>query len=185
VPPSEAERATPLSLTIQPLRRPDARIISTWHYPEPYAVYDLNMRVPMLVQQVFLFLGQSIYFAAYASAAAVACEPPVDAPPSAAPSAGAETLVGFFSFVPRGAIVDIGVALRPDLTGRGLGLGFVLAGLEFATERFKPAAFRLDVAVFNQRARRVYERARFRAGRTVYRRMRSREYECIEMVRDA
>jgi RimJ/RimL family protein N-acetyltransferase len=139
----------------------------------------------MLVQQCLLFLGQSVYFAAYAPAEAVARELPGGTQPSAAALSGAGTLVGFYSFVPRGKIVDIGIAMRPDLTGRGLGLAFVLAGLEFARETFKPATFRLDVAVFNLRARRVYERARFRAVRTVYRRMRSQEYECVEMVRDA
>ena len=56
--------------------------------------------------------------------------------------------------------------MTPDLVGKRLGLGFVLAGLEFAEERFAPSGFRLTVATFNERAIRVYERAGFRRKET-------------------
>jgi hypothetical protein len=52
-----------------------------------------------------------------------------------------------------GGAVDVGLGLRPDLTGRALGLGFMLAGLEFARRRFAPDGFRLSVAAFNERTR--------------------------------
>ena len=52
--------------------------------------------------------------------------------------------------------------MRPDLTGRGLGLEFFLAGLAFAHERYRRSTRASDVAAFNERARRVYERAAFR-----------------------
>ncbi len=82
-------------------------------------------------------------------------------------------LVGFFCFkrtaqVPAGFLagayddptaLDVGLGLRPDLTGRGLGLDFVEAGLSLAREVFNPPSFRLSVvATFNQRAIAVYER---------------------------
>ena len=51
--------------------------------------------------------------------------------------------------------------MRPDLTGKGLGLPFTQAGLDFARELFKPHYFRLYVLMFNERAIRVYERAGF------------------------
>ena len=57
--------------------------------------------------------------------------------------------------------LDVGLGMRPDLTGRGLGEEFVHAGLRFARETYSPPAFRLTVATFNQRAIRVYERAGF------------------------
>ena len=58
--------------------------------------------------------------------------------------------------------LSVGLGLRPDLTGQRLGLPFFTAVLAFATQRFNPDAFRLFVLPFNQRAIRVYERARFR-----------------------
>ena len=71
-------------------------------------------------------------------------------------------LVGFYFFAPRGDAVFYGLGLRPDLTGRGLGLEFVLAGIAFAEQRFGRKRLVLDVAEFNERAIRVYERAGFR-----------------------
>lgn len=59
--------------------------------------------------------------------------------------------------------LDVGLGMRPDLTGRGLGAEFVLAGLRFAKEAYSPPAFRLTVAASNLRAVRVYERVGFEA----------------------
>jgi len=72
--------------------------------------------------------------------------------------------VGIFSLTRRGDDVEIGVGLRPDLTGRGLGLPFVRAGLELARRRCHPQTFSLYVATFNRRAITVYERAGFIPG---------------------
>ncbi len=86
-------------------------------------------------------------------------------------------LAGFFTFGAsarvRGAsraglyqepALDIGLGMRPDLTGQGQGLNFLNAGLLHAREQFQPERFRLVVAAFNSRAIRVYERAGFERG---------------------
>ena len=70
-------------------------------------------------------------------------------------------LVGFYYFELKPPDLDYGLGLRPDLTGRGLGLEFFLSGLEFAREQYEPRRVFLHVAEFNQRAIRVYERAGF------------------------
>jgi RimJ/RimL family protein N-acetyltransferase len=71
-------------------------------------------------------------------------------------------LVGFYYFEPKDDALEYGLGLRPDLTGRGLGLEFFREGLEFGRERYAQARVRLFVAAFNERAIKVYERAGFR-----------------------
>lgn len=57
--------------------------------------------------------------------------------------------------------VEIGLGLRPDLTGKGLGRTFLEAGSEYAVTRFGATELALAVAAFNRRAITVYERAGF------------------------
>lgn len=48
--------------------------------------------------------------------------------------------------------MDVGLVMRPYLTGEGLGVGYLLAGLEFARDRYSPDRFTLSVTTFNERA---------------------------------
>ena len=60
-----------------------------------------------------------------------------------------------------GSHLDVGLGLRPDLCGQGLGGAFVVKCLDFGRERYGCSRFRLSVAAFNQRAVRVYQKAGF------------------------
>jgi len=73
-----------------------------------------------------------------------------------------ERLDAFWFFDWDGDVVEVGIGLRPDLTGRGLGESFLRAQLDYATHRWRPASFRLFVAAWNERAIRLYERLLFR-----------------------
>ena len=57
--------------------------------------------------------------------------------------------------------LDIGMGVRPELTGRGLGHEFVDSVLDFAGTTFAPHMYRVTVAEFNERALRVWEKAGF------------------------
>jgi GNAT superfamily N-acetyltransferase len=86
-------------------------------------------------------------------------------------------LIGFFCFgesaqVPAAGqtglyngdgILDIGLGMRPDLTGQGMGMLFLTAGLDFAAIKYKSDIFRLSVATFNQRAITLYTNTGFKA----------------------
>ena len=94
-------------------------------------------------------------------------------------------LVGFFQFERKDKIVDVGLGMRPDLTGKGLGVGYLFAGLEFARERFAPERFTLSVTTFNERAIRVYERAGFERGHVYTHHTNGGEYLFLAMARKA
>jgi [ribosomal protein S18]-alanine N-acetyltransferase len=157
------------AIAFRPLTERDAAAVAAWRYEGPYAFYNLDQDPADWAE----FLDPANWPNAYYAA--------IDA-------RGA--LVGFFSFrqIQRASDADdgtleIGLGLRPDLTGKGLGLDFVRAGLAFAGERFAPARFRLAVATFNRRAIRVYERAGFRPVRTFANPTNGGVYEFLEMAR--
>jgi [ribosomal protein S18]-alanine N-acetyltransferase len=108
------------------------RLIAAWRYPEPYDFYDGDSE-PVLNPERFF----------------------------AARDEHGE-IVGFYYFEEKTPDLDYGLGLRPDLAGRGHGLEFFRAGLAFAHQRYRPRQVFLHVAEFNERARRVYERAGFR-----------------------
>jgi ribosomal-protein-alanine N-acetyltransferase len=109
--------------------------------PEPYSFYDWD-RDPGDLADLLNPAGWGVrYFAA----------DDVD-----------RSLAGFFEFTVAADATEVGLGLRPDLTGRGLGGAFLDAGLRFAAENLGARGFALAVAAFNQRAIAVYERAGFR-----------------------
>lgn len=124
---------------ILPMSHVHAGRITGWRYPAPYDCYDMTEADPDLLAD-----PASGFFALVEG----------------------DEVIGFRSFgadgrVPGGSYddtaLDTGGGLRPDLTGRGLGRTAIATGLEFGRERFSPAAFRVTVASFNQRALRTVE----------------------------
>ena len=116
--------------------------MTTWRYSPPYQVYDFTGADPA-------------YFA-----------DPANGFYALVDDEGG--LLGFRSFGPDGRVpggsyddsaIDTGGGLRPDLTGHGKGLGreAISIGLAYGREHLHPKAFRVTVAAFNTRARRVVE----------------------------
>ncbi len=154
-----------MGFRFRPLTQADAEAIAAWHYPEPYSFYDW-----IADQNDFAeLLDPDKRGEAYAA---------VDDPDG--------ELIGFFSFKTRGPdTIEVGLGLRPDHTGRGLGLAFVEAGLDEAHSRLGPQEFSLAVATFNQRAITVYERAGFTTVRTYLHHTNGGDWEFVEMRRPA
>ncbi|BBH23287.1 N-acetyltransferase [Paenibacillus baekrokdamisoli] len=71
------------------------------------------------------------------------------------------TFVGFAQFFPLLDVTRIGLGLRPDLCGNGLGLPMVKAIVSEALRRSPSDEIDLEVHVWNLRAIRTYEQADF------------------------
>ncbi len=142
----------------------EAVAIADWRYEPPYDFYDWPADEGDLAELLDPVRRGEGYFSARDSA---------------------EELIGFFGFDREGDGVGVGLGLRPDLTGRGLGQSFLEAGLAFARERFAPRSFRLSVATFNARAIAVYERSGFIATRTFMHETNGGLFPFVEMERQA
>jgi len=70
-------------------------------------------------------------------------------------------LEAFWYFDWHDDVTEVGIGLKPELTGGGRGEAFMRAQLEYASDRWQPATFRLFVAAWNERAIRLYERLGF------------------------
>lgn len=70
-----------------------------------------------------------------------------------------DTLVGFLRFMQQKQAVAIGLGLRPDCCGRGLGAAAMAALHAEALRNQGPCLLRLEVRTFDRRAIRCYERA--------------------------
>jgi ribosomal-protein-alanine N-acetyltransferase len=137
--------------------------IAGWRYSPPYDFYDAIPDDPDLADLLRADFRRGRYFEF------------VDA---------TGNLVGFFEYKHEVKPLEIGLGLQPDLTGRGLGLNFVTAGMVFARSEFGAKSLSLSVAVFNERARKVYERAGFRPVETYLHRINGIDHEFLRMLAD-
>ncbi|NGZ78205.1 GNAT family N-acetyltransferase [Saccharibacillus alkalitolerans] len=68
---------------------------------------------------------------------------------------------GFAQLFPLGGTTRLGIGMRPDLCGRGLGSAFVRAVAEEALRRIPGQEIDLEVLTWNQRAIKAYQKAGF------------------------
>jgi RimJ/RimL family protein N-acetyltransferase len=130
-------------IQFEPLTEAEAREIITWRYPAPYDFYDLTEADPSIVLRD-LFNPNSPHFAI---------------------STDEDEFLGFClagleAQVPGGdyaePALDIGIGLRPDATGRGLGKLVLSEFLEYALDAYHPERFRATIAAFNLRSQRTF-----------------------------
>ena len=126
-----------------------ARTILHWTYEAPYDIYNLDS--PDVVATLrYLLDPQYAFYGIYGQQG---------------------DLEAFCSFGSDGQVaggeystpaLDIGLGLRPDLTGQGHGSRYVNAVIEFASSTYKPDRLRVTIAAFNHRALQVWKKAGFR-----------------------
>lgn len=153
-------------MNIHNLTLEEAREINTWQYEAPYELYSFTGEDETLKE-----LLDGTYYGV--------CDEQ-------------DKFIGYFCFgdnaqVPGGRdaklytgerVVDIGLGMKPALTGKGLGISFLQAGLQFAKDEFKPKTIRLSVVAFNERAIHLYMKAGFQ--RKVSFMSRGREFQLME-----
>ncbi|MFD1850844.1 GNAT family N-acetyltransferase [Oceanobacillus bengalensis] len=89
--------------------------------------------------------------------------------------------IGFFYFANEGKSVDIGLGMKPELTGRGMGLDFLKAGLSYAISNYNSKEITLSVATFNERAIKVYKKAGFESVKTFMQDTNGSRFEFLRM----
>jgi [ribosomal protein S18]-alanine N-acetyltransferase len=94
-----------------------------------------------------------------------------------------EELVGEFTIWFEDECMWIGFGLKPELTGCGLGQGFVSAGIRFAVDHhaYLGEHVKLSVAAFNQRAITVYHRLGFAEMERHIHQIDGQDYEFLTM----
>lgn len=128
--------------SIEQLLIEQARSISSWQYDPPFSIYNLSP------EEISLFSEPANRYYAILNEF--------------------EELIGYCCFggearVAGGIyqqleplILDVGVGMRPDKTGIGLGNRFVDRVLQFGKVHFSPMKFRATIAAFNQRSLKTF-----------------------------
>ncbi len=153
-----------MQFRFEPMDEPSARTIAGWHYEGLYAFYDMDQDAEDRDELLDPHRRADAYFAVFDAS---------------------DELVGFYCFEQEDTAVVFGLGLRPDCTGRCIGKAFLEAGLAFAVEKFHPTEFRLSVAVFNQRAIRLYQKLGFQSNGIFLNETNGGRYEFLRMIRTA
>lgn len=133
-----------------------AREIAVWTYPPPYGIYSMEGSDDCVAE----FLNGDYYYAQDESGKIVGF---VCGGQSARVAGGYGA--GIYNDPDR---LDIGLGLRPDLTGVGRGSGFLQEALRFMGDTLNFSKFQLVVAAFNERAVKAYAKAGFQPKVTFY-----------------
>jgi RimJ/RimL family protein N-acetyltransferase len=142
-----------MALSFNPMTHDAARAILSWRYGEPYELY--NADPANLIDDLAALTDPSYhYFSVHdedGELIAFCCfgeDAQVRGGDYAAPA------------------LDVGVGMRPDLTGRGQGAELIRNVLAWGQQAFGPTAFRCTVAAFNKRAQKACRQNGFRKSAT-------------------
>ncbi len=151
-----------MTYTFQIMTQKQAEQIAyTWKYDGKYAFYDMTADEEDLEEFIDESQRGNTTYAVYKE----------------------DEMIGFYTFnvLPDGNI-DIGLGMKPFLTGKGEGLRFTKAGLDFAISTFSAKTFTLSVATFNERAIKVYKKIGFMPMGTFIQQTNGSSYEFMKMM---
>ncbi|MBW7455479.1 GNAT family N-acetyltransferase [Paenibacillus sepulcri] len=131
------------SFTVTALSPQQAEELCSWRYEPPFDFYNWSSWEVML--QLGLEFG----------------DPEIREKQYCAVVDADGELIGFIQFFPLLGVTRIGLGMRPDLCGHGLGLQFLQTIIAEGISRAPEDILDLEVHVWNLRAIRTYEKAGF------------------------
>ncbi|MGB0387075.1 MAG: GNAT family N-acetyltransferase [Ardenticatenaceae bacterium] len=144
-----------MPFTFTPIREAEARQIALWRYEGAYAFYNGDAEdIEQIEASVQSYLNPAYHYYSMRNESAeligYCCF-----------GEDARVTGGDYSGNDREEALDVGVGMRPDLTGQGHGTAFMAAILDFARHHFAPHTFRVTIASWNNRALRLAQKAGF------------------------
>jgi RimJ/RimL family protein N-acetyltransferase len=138
-----------LHISYRPAEKKHAREFVNWQYEPPYDVYNCPPEEIGDAVQYNIDPKNNVYAMIDES----------------------DTLIGYCSYgrdaqVPGGdyseAALDIGLMIKPELTGQGLGRVFAEEIIRNGVNKYDPKKIRVTIAIFNKRAIRTWEKNGFK-----------------------
>ncbi|MEO1126182.1 MAG: GNAT family N-acetyltransferase [Cyanobacteria bacterium J06639_16] len=140
--------AVAMDLKFLPLDKNHALALLTWQYEPPYEGYNFS---PKTIEDdlTYLLNPRNAFYAILNP----------DGELEGYCSFGADGQVPGGSYPP-GAL-DIGMGIRPDLTGQKRGVQYAQAVVQYGRACYGASILRVTIAAFNQRAQRVWQKLGF------------------------
>ena len=144
------------------MQQDNAMIIADeWKYEEPYSFYDMTADLDDYNELVNEALrNKNEWFEAHAD----------------------DELVGYFCLCIENDNIDIGLGLRPDYCGRGMGKQFLTDIICFIERSYAYSTLSMDVAAFNKRAIKVYNSCGFKETHSFLQHTNGCEYDFIHLI---
>lgn len=141
------------------------RIVEKWHYDGIYSFYDMTADEEDLREFTDPKNWETTTFAVLDESG---------------------TLIGWASFFMEDEALWLSLGLKPELTGLGLGKEFVSECIGFSRSHYKLSRepIMLDVALFNERAIKVYKKVGFRELGKVSKTTNGGVFEFFRMIMD-
>uniref|UniRef100_UPI003A6C9043 GNAT family N-acetyltransferase n=1 Tax=Lactococcus sp. TaxID=44273 RepID=UPI003A6C9043 len=140
------------------------KIANEWHYDAPYDFYDMQNDIEDYEEIISPSLRQNNYYQVTNN----------------------NNLIGFFVIEPvdeNKGKYEIGLGMDPSITGKGKGIDFLNLIIKFSQSKFHVTEIILDVAQFNVRAQKVYQKAGFKISKHHEQKTNGATYNFIEMTK--
>ncbi|MGT2686435.1 GNAT family N-acetyltransferase [Streptococcus porcinus] len=147
---------------LMPLSQEAAETIANdWQYPSPYDFYNLTADPDDYDEIINPDLRRDTYVQVIRNG----------------------ILFGFASFVVHDKELEIGLGMAPKWTGQSYGSDFLKAIEDYALKTYQVECFVLNVAAFNQRARKLYSKCGYKEERHFAQETNGSVYDFVRMTK--